>query len=77
MRQIERVEKYIQRHLSEDVSVEVLARVVGFSPYHFTRLFRRTTGISPHQCVIRQRVARAQWLLQQTELPLAQGIQFG
>ncbi len=71
-RQIEQVEKYIQRHLSEDVSVEALARVAGFSPYHFTRLFRRTTGSSPHQWVVRQRVERAQWLLQQTELPLAQ-----
>jgi AraC family transcriptional regulator len=71
-RQIEQVEKHIQRHLSEDVSVEALARVAGFSPYHFARLFRRTTGSSPHQWVVRQRVARAQWLLQQTELPLAQ-----
>lgn len=71
-RQIEQVETYIQRHLGEDVSVEALARVVGFSPYHFARLFRRTTGFSPHQWVVHQRVARAQWLLKQTELPLAQ-----
>jgi AraC family transcriptional regulator len=71
-RQIKRVLEFIQTHLSEDLSLEVLAQQVGFSPYHFARLFRRAAGTTPHQYVLRQRIERAQWLLQETKLPLAQ-----
>jgi AraC family transcriptional regulator len=70
--QVEKLYEYIQRHLCEDLSLETLARLIGFSPYHFARLFRRTMGASPHQFVVRQRLERAQWLLQQTELSLGQ-----
>jgi AraC family transcriptional regulator len=48
-----------------------LAQQIGFSPYHFARLFRRTTGESPHQFVMRQRVEHAQRLLMQRDAPLA------
>jgi AraC family transcriptional regulator len=43
---------------------------VDLSPYYFARMFRRATGESPHQCVLRQRLERAQWLLQTTTLPI-------
>jgi len=48
-----------------------LARQIGFSPYHFARLFRQTTGESPHQFVLRQRIERAQRLLAEGGMPLA------
>lgn len=71
-RQIRQLSEFVQRHLSEPLSTETLARLVGFSPYHFARLFRCATGASPHQYVLRRRLERAQWLLEQTEVPLAQ-----
>jgi len=43
-RQVMRVTDYIRAHLSEDLSLDVLAQQVGFSPYHFARLFRQTPG---------------------------------
>jgi AraC family transcriptional regulator len=51
---------FVQDHLSQDLSLEALAQQIGFSPYHFARLFRQTTGESPHQFVLRQRIERAQ-----------------
>ncbi|MBA2679458.1 MAG: helix-turn-helix transcriptional regulator, partial [Ktedonobacteraceae bacterium] len=51
--------------------LEALAQQADFSPYHFARLFRRTTGESPHQFVLRQRVEAAQRLLKETRAPLA------
>jgi AraC family transcriptional regulator len=70
-RQIARVTDYIQAHLSEDLSLDVLAQQASLSPYHFARLFRRATGESPHQYVLRQRLEAAQRLLaDQEHLPL-------
>jgi AraC family transcriptional regulator len=33
------------------------------SPFHFARLFQRSTGVSPHQFVVRTRIDRALTLL--------------
>ncbi len=69
--QMRRVMDFVQTHLSQDLSLEVLAQQVGFSPYHFARLFRQTAGESPHQFVLRQRIERAQFLLKKKDVPLA------
>ena len=69
--QMKRVMDFIQDHLSQDLSLEVLAQQIGFSPYHFARLFRQTTGESPHQFVLHQRIERAQHLLKERDAPLA------
>lgn len=70
--QIKRVVDFIQAHLLDDLSLDALAQQTGFSPYHFARLFRQATGESPHQFVLRQRVERAQHLLTEGRLSLAQ-----
>lgn len=69
--QMRRVMDFIQAHLGQDLSLEALAGQTGFSPYHFARLFRQTTGESPHQFVVRQRIERAQQLLEKTDVPLS------
>jgi AraC family transcriptional regulator len=71
-RQLQHLLEFIREHLSEPLSLDTLAQQVGFSPYHFARLFRQAMGASLHQFVLRQRLQRAQQLLEQTELPLAQ-----
>jgi AraC family transcriptional regulator len=71
-RQLRSVIAYIRDHSSEDLTLEVLAQQAGFSPFHFARLFRQTTGETPHQCVRRERLARAQHLLKSTGMSLAQ-----
>jgi AraC family transcriptional regulator len=68
--QMRRIMDFVQDHLDQDLSLEALAQQVGFSPYHFARLFRHTTGESPHQFVLRQRIERAQRLLDTSEMPL-------
>ena len=69
--QVKRVTDFMLAHLSQDLSLDVLARQIGFSPYHFARLFRQTMGESPHQFVLRQRIERAQHLLKEADVPLA------
>ncbi len=70
-RQLTRVTDFILAHLAQDLSLSALAQQIGFSPYHFARLFRQTTGESPHQFVLRQRIERAQQLLKEGNLSLA------
>lgn len=70
-RQIKQVQDFMLAHLGKDLSLETLAQQIGFSPYHFARLFRKATGASPHQFVLRKRIERAQWLLQGSDMTLA------
>jgi AraC family transcriptional regulator len=69
--QMRRVIDCVQAHIGQDLSLEVLAQQVGFSSYYFARLFYQTTGESPHQFVLRQRIEHAQHLLKETDVPLA------
>jgi AraC family transcriptional regulator len=71
-RHLKQIKDYIEAHLSENLSLEDLARQLDFSPYHFMRLFRQATGHSPYQFILWRRVERAKALLQKTQLPLAQ-----
>lgn len=52
--------------LGEAFSLPHLARVAGLSLYHFSRLFKRATGLSPSQYFIRLRMAHARRLLVET-----------
>ena len=66
MRQLQKVAGYITEHLTEEISVEALAQLVGLSPFHFSRMFKQTTGMPPHQFVTRERITRAQQLIRET-----------
>ena len=55
--------EYIQDQLETDLTVSGIAQAVGLSPYHFTRLFKESTGQSPHQYVVEARVRKAKELL--------------
>jgi AraC family transcriptional regulator len=49
-----------------------IADAAHMSPYHFSRLFKESTGLAPHQYVIEQRLKRARVLLGSTALPIAE-----
>ncbi len=56
--------QHIEQHLAEDLNLNALAQRAGLSAYHFARMFKESTGTSPHQYVLRCRVERARLLLQ-------------
>ncbi|GHO62658.1 AraC family transcriptional regulator [Ktedonobacter sp. SOSP1-52] len=67
---LRRVSMYIEDHLAEGLSLSEIAAVASLSPYHFTRLFKASTGFSPHQYVIQRRIERAKLLLSTTNWSL-------
>jgi AraC-like DNA-binding protein len=61
---------YIQAHLEEKLSVEMLASVTQMSPTHFAHLFKHATGLAPYQYVNLCRIKHAKRLLAETDMPL-------
>jgi AraC family transcriptional regulator len=64
--QLRKVEDYVRERLAEVISLEALAELVELSPFHFSRVFKQVTGMSPLQFVRRERIARAQQLIRET-----------
>ena len=61
---------WAQEHLDEPLSVADLARRSAMSRRTFARRFAATTGTTPYQWLLRQRLQRAQRLLETTDLPI-------
>ncbi|MEU4190575.1 helix-turn-helix domain-containing protein [Kribbella sp. NPDC026611] len=59
--------EWAQQRLDQPLTVTDLARRAGTSPRHLTRLFNATTGQTPLQWLLVQRVRRAQQLLEATD----------
>lgn len=70
-RKVRQAMEFIRDRLHQDISLKEIAAAVGLSPFHFARLFKRSTGLAPHQYLIRQRVERARQLLLRGELSQA------
>ena len=49
--------------MEEDLSLDEMAQSAGLSTAHFARMFRKSTGETPHQFVLRQRIERAKAML--------------
>lgn len=71
-RRLRRVLDFINDNCEGDLSLAALAQVSGMSTFHFAREFKRATGTTPHQYLIRLRVERAKALLTGSELPLVE-----
>lgn len=60
---INRVLDYIEAHLAESLTLEELAAISCFSPFHFHRIFRAFIGETVGQYISRLRLEKAATLL--------------
>jgi AraC-like DNA-binding protein len=70
--QLRRAYEFIDGNLGSDPSISDVADQCGLSSSHFSRAFKRETGLSPHQWLIKRRVERTKELLREPNLQLAE-----
>ena len=69
---INSVISYISDNLHDNLSLEIVANHVGFSPIYFHNLFKSSTGLTLHQYVEDLRIKKASTLLATTTMSLAE-----
>jgi AraC family transcriptional regulator len=60
---LQQIIDYINAYLDRSLGLEELAQIAQMSPAYFSRLFKQSTGLAPHQYLIQCRVHRAKQLL--------------
>ena len=63
--------RFVNANLDSKLKWDEMASVVGLDPFTFGRGFKLSTGMTPHQYIIRCRLRRAMRLLAREELSLA------
>jgi AraC family transcriptional regulator len=69
---LRRVLAFVADNYERDLSLDDLAGEAGMSTFHFAREFKRATGTTPHQHLIKFRVEQAKALLAEGQMPLAE-----
>lgn len=67
---LQKVIEYIEANLASKIGLNNLAQVAQISPSYFLRLFKQSTGATPHQYVTQRRVELGKRLLKQGKLPI-------
>jgi AraC family transcriptional regulator len=70
MNTLRRLDEFIDAHLGDDIGIADLAVVAGVSRFHFARMFKATTGMTPYHYVLEQRTERARALLRRSALSI-------
>ncbi len=68
---IRRAVDYIRAHHQGDIGFKDIAGQLGMSPYHFARMFKHSTGESPHRFIMRCRIESAKKLLVESDKSIA------
>lgn len=69
--QLKQAINFINDNLDQKIKINDIAQLLDISQYYFCRLFRDSTGVSPYQYVIQQRIVKAKSLIKNSKLPLA------
>jgi len=62
------VKDLVHAKIEEELTLMEMAQSVELSPAHFSRMFRKSTGETPHQFVLRTRIDRAMEMLREAEM---------
>lgn len=71
-RRIRRAVELMHAHLDRDLPLEEIAAAAYLSPFHFSRVFKKLTGATPHAYLATLRAVRAQELLAETDMSITE-----
>ena len=60
---LRRIKEFVDAKIEDELTLCEMAQAVELSTAHFSRMFRKSTGETPHQFVLRQRIERAKAML--------------
>jgi len=60
---LRRIKELVDARMGDDLSLDEMAQSINLSAAHFARMFRKSTGETPHQFVLRRRIERAAVML--------------
>lgn len=60
---IEPIINYINKHFSEDISLEVLAKLVKITPQHLCKVFKKRVSMRPFEYIAKRRIQESKKLL--------------
>lgn len=69
---IQSCQAYIQQHLGEKLSMEILSRVSGYTPHYLAARFKEETGQSVKHYITEQKLEAARLLLKNSSLDMAE-----
>ena len=70
--EVQMVQRYVSRHLTEELTVKDAARLCSMSESYFSHMFKKETGQSFVDYVNRQRIRKAEKLLTETNLRIGE-----
>lgn len=59
---------HINKYFYKSITLQELADIAALSPYYFSRIFARETGMTPHKYLISTRMANAKFLLKTSQM---------
>lgn len=67
---IRKVTTYLTQNFSKSISLKEMADMAGLSLYHFTRKYKKETGVTPHQFLLSTRMSAAKYYLSNTSMTI-------
>lgn len=64
------IKNYISAHFTEDIRLDDIAEALSFSPDYISHIFKKATGYSVMEYVIRRRIGYAETLLISSDFPI-------
>ena len=64
---LRRIKEFVDAKIEDELTLCEMAQAVELSTAHFSRMFRNSTGETPHQFLLRQRLERAKMMLRSAD----------
>lgn len=71
-RQLKTAISHMEDRIDQDISISDMAAHLGISPFHFIRMFKKSTGQPPHKYLLGRRIEKAKEMLHSPQLTISE-----